>query len=91
MLSFFPIQLHNLESILGDLRGSSSDFYPDLAGGGVANRAGNKPQGCLDDGLQGECFKNEKLQVFFFTELVQKHHWIISERNAAMFSTAVLI
>uniref|UniRef100_A0A3P9JB68 Nuclear receptor coactivator n=1 Tax=Oryzias latipes TaxID=8090 RepID=A0A3P9JB68_ORYLA len=45
--------LHNLESILGDLRGSSSDFYPDLAGGGVANRAGNKPQGCLDDGLQG--------------------------------------
>ncbi|RVE70769.1 hypothetical protein OJAV_G00067880 [Oryzias javanicus] len=46
--------LHNLESILGDLRGSSSDFYPDLTGGGAANRTGNKPQGCLDDGLQGD-------------------------------------
>lgn len=57
-LCFFPIQLHNLESILGDLRGSSSDFYPDLTGGGAANRTGNKPQGCLDDGLQGECFKS---------------------------------
>jgi len=50
-LDFF--QLHNLESILGDLRGSSSDFYPDQAGG--ANDAGSKPQGCLDDSLQGEC------------------------------------
>ncbi|XP_061591755.1 nuclear receptor coactivator 3-like [Cololabis saira] len=48
-----PDDLHNLESILGDLRSSSSDFYPDQTGGGVANRAGNKPQGCLDDGLQG--------------------------------------
>ncbi|XP_044068486.1 nuclear receptor coactivator 3-like isoform X2 [Siniperca chuatsi] len=48
-----PDDLHNLESILGDLRGSSSDFYPDQAGGGGANDAGNKPQGCLDDSLQG--------------------------------------
>ncbi|XP_028265291.1 nuclear receptor coactivator 3-like isoform X2 [Parambassis ranga] len=47
-----PDDLHNLESILGDLRGSSSDFYPDQAGGG-ANDTGNKPQGCLDDSLQG--------------------------------------
>ncbi|XP_060913338.1 nuclear receptor coactivator 3-like isoform X2 [Labrus mixtus] len=45
-----PDDLHNLESILGDLRGSNSDFYPDQAGG--ANDAGNKPQGCLDDSLQ---------------------------------------
>ncbi|XP_014841958.1 PREDICTED: nuclear receptor coactivator 3-like isoform X1 [Poecilia mexicana] len=48
-----PDDLHNLESILGDLRGSSSDFYPDQTGGAGANNAGNKPQGCLDDGLQG--------------------------------------
>ncbi|XP_018556714.1 nuclear receptor coactivator 3 [Lates calcarifer] len=48
-----PDDLHNLESILGDLRGSSSDFYPDQAGGGGANDAGTKPQGCLDDSLQG--------------------------------------
>ncbi|XP_041801884.1 nuclear receptor coactivator 3-like [Chelmon rostratus] len=48
-----PDDLHNLESILGDLRGSSSDFYPDQAGGGGANDTGNKPQGCLDDSLQG--------------------------------------
>uniref|UniRef100_A0A3P9NN37 Nuclear receptor coactivator n=1 Tax=Poecilia reticulata TaxID=8081 RepID=A0A3P9NN37_POERE len=47
-----PDDLHNLESILGDLRGSSSDFYPDQAGGAGANNTGNKPQGCLDDGLQ---------------------------------------
>lgn len=50
----FVTQLHNLESILGDLRGSSSDFYPDQAGGGGVSEAGNKPQGCLEDGLQGE-------------------------------------
>ncbi|KAG8002542.1 Nuclear receptor coactivator 3 [Nibea albiflora] len=49
-----PDDLHNLESILGDLRGSSSDFYPDQAGGGGANETGNKPQGCLDDSLQGD-------------------------------------
>lgn len=49
----FVGQLHNLESILGDLRGSSSDFYPDQGGGGGAGEAGNKPQGCLEDGLQG--------------------------------------
>ncbi|XP_038127460.1 nuclear receptor coactivator 3-like isoform X2 [Cyprinodon tularosa] len=48
-----PDDLHNLESILGDLRGSSSDFYPDQTGGAGANNTGNKPQGCLDDGLQG--------------------------------------
>ncbi|MEQ2220437.1 hypothetical protein ILYODFUR_005452 [Ilyodon furcidens] len=48
-----PDDLHNLESILGDLRGSSSDFYPDQSGGARANNTGNKPQGCLDDGLQG--------------------------------------
>uniref|UniRef100_A0A3Q3RDG9 Nuclear receptor coactivator 3 n=1 Tax=Monopterus albus TaxID=43700 RepID=A0A3Q3RDG9_MONAL len=48
-----PDDLHNLESILGDLRGSSSDFYSDQAGGGGANDTGNKPQGCLDDSLQG--------------------------------------
>uniref|UniRef100_A0A672JEH5 Nuclear receptor coactivator 3 n=1 Tax=Salarias fasciatus TaxID=181472 RepID=A0A672JEH5_SALFA len=48
-----PDDLHNLESILGDLRGSGSDFYPDQAGGGGPNDAGNKPQGCLDDSLQG--------------------------------------
>lgn len=53
-LSDLCLQLHNLESILGDLRGSSSDFYPDQAGGGGASEAGNKPQGCLDDGLQGK-------------------------------------
>uniref|UniRef100_A0A3B5LWA6 Nuclear receptor coactivator 3 n=1 Tax=Xiphophorus couchianus TaxID=32473 RepID=A0A3B5LWA6_9TELE len=47
-----PDDLHNLESILGDLRGSSSDFYPDQTGGAGANNTGNKPQGCLDDGLQ---------------------------------------
>lgn len=50
----FIVQLHNLESILGDLRGSSSDFYPDQAGGGGASDAANKPQGCLEDGLQGK-------------------------------------
>lgn len=54
------MQLHNLESILGDLRGSSSDFYPDQAGGGGANDTGNKPQGCLDDSLQGKWFKDQK-------------------------------
>ncbi|KAJ4934720.1 hypothetical protein JOQ06_007504 [Pogonophryne albipinna] len=48
-----PDDLHNLESILGDLRGSSSDFYPDQSGGGGANDTGSKPQGCLDDSLQG--------------------------------------
>ncbi|XP_005926233.1 nuclear receptor coactivator 3 [Haplochromis burtoni] len=48
-----PDDLHNLESILGDLRSSSSDFYPDQAGGGGANDTGSKPQGCLDDSLQG--------------------------------------
>ncbi|XP_041860017.1 nuclear receptor coactivator 3-like isoform X2 [Melanotaenia boesemani] len=48
-----PDDLHNLESILGDLRGSSSDFYPDQAGVGGTNDTGNKPQGCLDDSLQG--------------------------------------
>ncbi|KAM4563173.1 nuclear receptor coactivator 3-like isoform 1-T4 [Odontesthes bonariensis] len=48
-----PDDLHNLESILGELRGSSSDFYPDQAGGGGPNDTGNKPQGCLDDSLQG--------------------------------------
>ncbi|KAF7210164.1 nuclear receptor coactivator 3 isoform X1 [Nothobranchius furzeri] len=48
-----PDDLHNLESILGDLRGSSSDFYPDQAGVGGPSETGNKPSGCLDDGLQG--------------------------------------
>ncbi|XP_031583770.2 LOW QUALITY PROTEIN: nuclear receptor coactivator 3-like [Oreochromis aureus] len=48
-----PDDLHNLESILGDLRSSSSDFYPDQAGGGGANDTGSKPPGCLDDSLQG--------------------------------------
>ncbi|KAI4824719.1 hypothetical protein KUCAC02_013214 [Chaenocephalus aceratus] len=48
-----PDDLHNLESILGDLRGSSSDFYPDQSGGGGGNDTGSKPQGCLDDSLQG--------------------------------------
>lgn len=46
-----PDELHNLESILGDLRGSSSDYYPDQTGAGGANDTGNK--GCLDDSLQG--------------------------------------
>ncbi|XP_077368804.1 nuclear receptor coactivator 3-like isoform X2 [Festucalex cinctus] len=46
-----PDDLHNLESILGDLRGSSSDFYSEQAGGAGPND-GNKPQGCLDDSLQ---------------------------------------
>ncbi|KAM9785369.1 nuclear receptor coactivator 3-like [Neosynchiropus ocellatus] len=48
-----PDDLHNLESILGDLRGSNSDFYSDQAGGGGPSEAGSKPQGCLDDSLQG--------------------------------------
>ncbi|XP_055366200.1 nuclear receptor coactivator 3-like isoform X3 [Betta splendens] len=48
-----PDDLHNLESILGDLRGSSSDFYPDQAGNVGASDPGNKPQGCLDDSLRG--------------------------------------
>ncbi|XP_068190329.1 nuclear receptor coactivator 3-like [Antennarius striatus] len=48
-----PDDLHNLETILGDLRGSSSDFYPDQAGGGGANDTGNKPQGGLEDSLRG--------------------------------------
>uniref|UniRef100_A0A3Q0QPW1 Nuclear receptor coactivator 3 n=1 Tax=Amphilophus citrinellus TaxID=61819 RepID=A0A3Q0QPW1_AMPCI len=48
-----PDDLHNLESILGDLRSSSSDFYPDQAGGGGANDTGNKPPGCLDDRSPG--------------------------------------
>ncbi|XP_061835275.1 nuclear receptor coactivator 3-like isoform X1 [Nerophis lumbriciformis] len=47
-----PDDLHNLESILGDLRGSSSDLYPDQAGSAGPNDMGNKPQGCLDDNLQ---------------------------------------
>ncbi|CAG6021678.1 unnamed protein product [Menidia menidia] len=47
-----PDDLHNLESILGELRSSSSDFYPDQSGGGGANDTGNKPQGYLDDTLQ---------------------------------------
>lgn len=54
-LGFLCVQLHNLESILGDLRGS--DFYPDQPGGGGANSTRNKPQGCLDDSLQGKYFK----------------------------------
>lgn len=58
---YFHVQLHNLESILGDLRGSSSDFYTDPAGGGGANDTGNKPQGCLDDSLQGKWFKSQSL------------------------------
>lgn len=45
-----PDELHNLESILGDLRGSSTDYYPDQTGAGGANDTGNK--GCLDDSLQ---------------------------------------
>ncbi|XP_033825313.1 nuclear receptor coactivator 3-like [Periophthalmus magnuspinnatus] len=45
-----PDELHNLESILGDLRGSGSDYYPDQTGAGASD-TGNK--GCLDDGLQG--------------------------------------
>ncbi|CAB1329384.1 unnamed protein product [Coregonus sp. 'balchen'] len=47
-----PDELENLESILGGLRGSGSDFYPEQGGGG-ANEGGNKAQGCLDDNLQG--------------------------------------
>ncbi|XP_061545411.1 nuclear receptor coactivator 3-like isoform X3 [Phycodurus eques] len=47
-----PDDLHNLESILGDLRGTSSDFYPDQAGD-TRPHDSNKPQGCLDDSLQG--------------------------------------
>lgn len=51
-LSFY--QLENLESILGGLRGSGSEFYPEQGGGGGgANEGGNKAQGCLDDNLQG--------------------------------------
>ncbi|XP_051913041.1 nuclear receptor coactivator 3-like [Hippocampus zosterae] len=46
-----PDDLHNLESILGDLRGTSSDFYSDQAGGAGPND-GNKALGCLDDSLQ---------------------------------------
>lgn len=53
------IQLHNLESILGDLRGSSSDYYPDQTGAGGANDTGNK--GCLDDSLQGKPNKEQSL------------------------------
>lgn len=45
-------QLENLESILGGLRGSGSEFYPEQGGGG-ANEGVNKAQGCLDDNLQG--------------------------------------
>lgn len=48
-----PDDLHNLESILGDLRGSSADFYPDQATGAGANDTGSKAQGCLDDSLHG--------------------------------------
>ncbi|XP_011600912.2 nuclear receptor coactivator 3 [Takifugu rubripes] len=48
-----PDDLHNLESILGVLSGSGSDLFPDQTGGGGANDAGNKPQGCLDDNLRG--------------------------------------
>ena len=48
-------QLDNLESILGGLRGSGSEFYPDPAGGGGAGSdAGGKPQGCSDDSMQGK-------------------------------------
>ena len=46
-------QLENLESILGGLRGSGSEFYPEQVGAGRANEGGNKAQGCLDDNLQG--------------------------------------
>ncbi|XP_077462474.1 nuclear receptor coactivator 3-like isoform X1 [Stigmatopora argus] len=46
-----PDDLHNLESILGDLRGTSSAFYPDQAGATGPNDV-NKPQGCLDESLQ---------------------------------------
>ncbi|XP_034028706.1 nuclear receptor coactivator 3-like isoform X2 [Thalassophryne amazonica] len=46
-----PDELENLESILGGLRGSNSDFYVDQSGG--SNDTGNKAQGCLDDTLQG--------------------------------------
>ncbi|CAB1336217.1 unnamed protein product, partial [Coregonus sp. 'balchen'] len=42
-----PDELDNLESILGGLRGSGSEFYPEQGGGG------NKAQGCLDENLQG--------------------------------------
>ena len=50
-------QLDNLESILGGLRGSGSEFYPDQGTGGGASEGGNKPQGCLDDSLQGRDVK----------------------------------
>lgn len=55
------VQLHNLESILGDLRGSSSDFYPDQAGNAGASDPGSKPQGCLDDNLRGKWHEEQKL------------------------------
>nr|XP_023862200.1 nuclear receptor coactivator 3-like [Salvelinus alpinus] len=42
-----PDELDNLESILGGLRGSGSEFYPEQGGGG------NKAQGCIDENLQG--------------------------------------
>lgn len=50
----FNIQLHNLESILGDLRGQGSDIYSNQAGSGATHDTGNKLQGCLDDNLQGK-------------------------------------
>ena len=54
-LSILPIQqLDNLESILGGLRGSGSEFYPDPAVGGAASDAGSKAQGCGDDTMQGK-------------------------------------
>ncbi|XP_012992022.2 nuclear receptor coactivator 3 isoform X2 [Esox lucius] len=47
-----PDELENLESILGGLRGSGSEFYPEQGDGG-ANEGGNKAPGGLDDNLQG--------------------------------------
>lgn len=53
-VGYVNVQLHNLESILGDLRGQGPDIYPNQAGSGVTHDTGNKLQGCLDDNLQGK-------------------------------------
>lgn len=53
-VGYVNVQLHNLESILGDLRGQGPDIYPNQPGSGVTHDTGNKLQGCLEDNLQGK-------------------------------------
>lgn len=64
-LGYFNVQLHNLESILGELRGSGPDLFTEQAGSGGTHDTGNKPQSCLDDNLQSKSLKDQR-PIYFF-------------------------